>query len=490
MHRPEATPEQAPPGREQGGGLPDRLALGAVLAFVACFSFVGWLKYRSFAFQDFDLALHAQTLWALLHGSLESSIQGIPFLGNHAHLIFFLLAPAYAVVRHPVALIVLQAAASGWGGWIIYRLARRELPRSVAMAVLSAYLFYPPLGYANLFEFHPSLLAIPLLLQVLVTIRDGQPVACLFWALGASLCQENISFLLVFYGVHAWRQRQSRRWPGALIGGGLFLGSLLVFALIPRMGGGTVDFLKLYHHLGGSPGEIVTTLFTRPQVWVDAFAQHGVGLLLVGLLAPLALLPLLGPAELLLLACPTFLQHLLSARAAEHTIWFHYTAEMIPGIFLATIVGLRRLMQKPWFQGRARWLAIAVLGWALGANLLLGPHLWLPLRLGKFAPDHVDRAKLGMIRRVPPDEGVVATFELLPHLSHRLRLYSFHHVWKGSHTLSDRPYRMPDEAVWAVVDINDPVLFRHRYSIPGFEERLTWVAGFQSPDQAAPCRPC
>lgn len=26
--------------------------------------------------------------------------------------------------------------------------------------------------------------------------------------------------------------------------------------------------------------------------------------------------------------------------------------------------------------------------------------------------------------------------------------------------------------------------FRHRYSIPGFEERLTWVAGFQSQDEA------
>ncbi len=460
----------------------DRWAIAAITLFTLVFSAVGWLKYQSFAFVDFDLAVHAQTMWNLLHGSLESSILGVPFLGNHANLILFFLVPVYALARHPVTLLVVQAAASGWGGWVLYRLASRELPASMALAVLASYLLYPALGYANLFEFHPPVLSIPFILLAAVALRDRRAWACAGWGLAACLCQENLPLVIVPLGLYALLLRRPGGWViGPLVGGGGYFVAMTGW-LIPTMGRGTIDFLSLYRHLGATPVHIVHTLLTNPSAWVATLRQPDVGPYLLGLVGPLAGLPLLSPLPMLLLSGPSFVQHLFSARLAERTIYFHYTVEMIPGLFLSGLFGLQRFMRWRWCPFRPRLLAVVVASWAVGANLLLGPQLWLPRRVARFWPTPADRARAELVTHVPPAAGVVATFTWLPHLAHRPHLYSFHHWWMGYHTLSRTPYRLPADATIAVIDRNDPILFQQRYILPGFEDRVTWRAGFQSPE--------
>src|ERR1035441_6286533 len=63
------------------------------------------LKYYGFAYNDFDLAVHDQVFWNLLHGRIFNSILGIDFLGNHAHFITFLIAPFYSLCPHPLFLL-------------------------------------------------------------------------------------------------------------------------------------------------------------------------------------------------------------------------------------------------------------------------------------------------------------------------------------------------------------------------------------------------
>ena len=48
-----------------------------------------------------------------------------------------------------------------------------------------------------------------------------------------------------------------------------------------------------------------------------------------------------------------------------------------------------------------------------------------------------------------------ATFEFLPHLSHRQDLYSFPSCVFGIFTLFTKAYQLPDNVQYALIDFND-----------------------------------
>lgn len=61
---------------------------GLIALYVLFFSINSFLRYYSFDYDNMDLAAYNQIIWNIVHGSLESSILGINFLGHHAHFIY------------------------------------------------------------------------------------------------------------------------------------------------------------------------------------------------------------------------------------------------------------------------------------------------------------------------------------------------------------------------------------------------------------------
>src|SRR6185503_19740316 len=102
-------PQSPPPGPVSA---PHRLALAVLIAaYAVTFSILCWIRWRHYLYTDFDLAIFAQAVDGILRGTLYSSILGMPWLGDHSSLILFVLAPIYAVVRHPMTLLAVQSAA-------------------------------------------------------------------------------------------------------------------------------------------------------------------------------------------------------------------------------------------------------------------------------------------------------------------------------------------------------------------------------------------
>ena len=89
-------------------------------------------------------------------------------------------------------------------------------------------------------------------------------------------------------------------------------------------------------------GEVIRTVVTHPDTVLQIVATERKGSFLWQLLVPLVGLPLLGfPA--ILLALPTLAYSLLSDYEFQTSIRYHYTAPLIPFLFLATVVALRGL---------------------------------------------------------------------------------------------------------------------------------------------------
>lgn len=426
--------------------------------YVAFFSWISFLKFKNFVYNDFDLAVHDQVLWNILHGSIHSSILGIDFLGNHVHLISFLIAPLCKLFPSPLTLLFLQTLALGLAAWPLYLIARDALNRAWAAVIVFIYTFYPALGYANLFEFHPTVFSTLFLFWMIYHFtkkRFGYFI--LFMFLGM-FCQENIPLAVIMMGLYALLKRRPWKWVlwPVIIGAAYFWFSVKV--IIPYFNKATIHFISIYRHLGTSYGEIFKYIILHPVAVLKYMLTKKKLLYLSYLFLPVSYVPLLSPLAFALLA-PFLMQHLLSFRETELSIAFHYAAEMIPFIFFAFVLGVRNLLKITRLKAESVYPMALVLLVCLSANVSFGPQLNVLRSFERYRRDDKDRVKETVLKMIPAGAGVVTTFEFLPRLTHRENLYSFHHVYMGRYTLSPQPYSLPPEADYALLDVDDIMTF-------------------------------
>jgi len=431
--------------------------------YILFFSTVSILRYRAFDFGDFDLAIHAQTVWGILHGSIYSPILGAPFLGNHLNLILFLISPLYAVFPTPQTLLLLQALFIGLGVVPIYLLARDILDKKFATLFSLLYLTYPALNFVNYFEFHPVAFTMFSLLFMIYYFEKEKFLPFLCFMLLSLLCKENISLGVFFFGLYVLFFT-SRGWKWSIIP---LVVACFWFAcalkIMPYLNQDRIGFSLIYSHLGGTIPQVVSNIFEHPGIILKLIFTGTNLKFLFQLLFPLAFLSLLSP-KVLLISLPFFLQQLLSLRATDHTIYYHYAAKLIPFLFISAIYGLRFLL-KSRFMNRRQWSLVGVL---LTVSIVSNLHFGLLVKMFPrfsryYTMEDIDYRKQDLIDLIPKDASVVATFEFLPQLSQRERVFSFHHVYTSRYTLSDKEYILPEDVDYALIDFNDPLTFSAFY---------------------------
>ena len=445
------------------------MVLGAMLVYCIILSATCHVKYVTFGYDDFDLAVHAQSMWNMTHGSLDCSILNIPFLGNHMVLILFFLAPLYAVLPSPLLLLYVQTLVVAAGAWGVYLMARKELSPRWGAGLAVAYLVYPPLVYMNLYEFHPIVFATTFLIYAMYAFRSDRFRLFLVFLGLAMLCQENVSLIAACFGIYALACRKPRRWAivPAVAGIGYFV--LTVCMVMPMLNRNTVQFLRIYSHFGDSPFGIAKHLVLHP-VQVIKFCLHPLKLnFLNSLLAPLGYVSLAGPLAFIP-ALPALAQRLLSGRVSEAVLIYHYQAELIPFVFAAAVSGvrnLRRIEHRIMRLGLVALLAFFPLAALFMTDII--PRVAGDLAAARERP-FVARTADAALERIPDDASVVATFQFLPRLSGRRELRSLHHIYWGKHTLSDVPFPSPDNVDYLVIDTNDRVTFLGEafYTVNGY----------------------
>lgn len=438
-----------------------------IFGYILFFCLISLIKFHAYGFYDFDLAVHALSMWNIIHGSIFNSILGIPFLGNHLNIILFLLAPVYYVFQSPLTLLFIQTFFLGFGALPIYLFAKRLLDEKWALISASAYLFYPGLAYTNLFEFHPTALATFFILFAIYFYELGRFYKFMIFSLLAMFCQENIPLAIIMFGFISMLRRRDLKWiiVPILVGLVYFAAGLL---LMNELNKNTIQFGALYQWMGDSPAAILVKLFKDPLFFIKVLFRRECLLYLLQIFISVMFIPLFNPL-LLVPALPFFAQHMLSARTTDISIYFHYTAEIIPFIFMSLIYGLKFIIQHRLVLNQ-KFFKIAFLCLILSVNFLLGPHfsIFKPVWMD-YKSDYLDKYKDILVNKIPRNASVVSTFEFLPHLTQRRYLYSFHHVYTGFHTLSNKPYFLPPHTEYALLDFNDRLTFQDFYTAAGYK---------------------
>ena len=444
-------------------------AIGALaFLFFALCTATSWARWANFEYRTFDLAYYVQALWQLIHGRFQVSVQGVPLLGNHVEPVVFLFAPLFLLIRHPMIFVIVQNALLASMGPVSFAMARRlGLDHLAACFLSAALLLAPAAGYIALHEFHPEALAAPFLLFLIHARLRSWLRAYWGWIIALLACKENMALLAAAYCVvHIIAERKRpigelRAWYLWPLAVSLLWFGACSYVITPALNAGNIDYLGLYDRLGTSGGDILVKAVSQPSRILGALSQSLMhGNLVWALLVPFLAFPLLRP-RWLLIALPILLQHLLSWRSSEWSIFFHYAAPLLPLFWIAlaeSVTALNCRASIPIAVRRA--VPFLVLGACLTAQGIFGPARGIVLTAQNWFRGEEDRArKAGFIRQIQPHASVLAPLPYLSHLAMREKLFSLHYILKGLKTLSRSTYEPPPPTEFVLIDYDDTATF-------------------------------
>jgi uncharacterized membrane protein len=449
------------------------IAIGLAVVYAVAFCAISHFKYRHFNYDDYDLAIFANAMWNTAHGDfMFTEIRDGCYFKDHVPVILLLLVPIYGLLPSPLTLLYAQAIMLGAGAVPLFLLARRETNGLWGILFAVMYLLYPAVGFINLFEFHDVAFVPALLLFALYFFRAKRYVPFLVFAGLGMLCREEVSLTVMMIGIYALIAR--RRWPWivAPATAGLVWFLICMHVIIPHFNKGENIFGRLYGDMGTTPAQVIKTAITEPGKTIGIALKRDPNDPRVNkpgylgkVFTPVSYLALANP-EALLITAPQFALNLLvdtRMHAPPPTIYFQYTATLIPVLFFSSVLGLARLLRVSvlrqfWFIPTAVVVLISAITWALWSPQL-APRKGPPRNIAGThvrSPDDVAQYR-EMLDAVPKGVPVVATFRFLSHLTNRPVLASFHYVYMGHEKVTpERKYVLPDEVAYMLLDLGVP----------------------------------
>ncbi len=436
-----------------------------IFIYIFLFSYICFLKYHSFNYYDIDFASDIIVYWNSLHGKflyfpfLEESI-----FGAHFYLIVLLILPVYALFQHPVTILFLQSLFLGLAAYPLYLLGKSEINKTFALIIGLVYLMYPPLGFVNLFETHFDSFTVFFLAFAIYYFHKEKFGKFMVFILLALSCKENVSLVVTMFGLYALLRKRSKKWilTPFLLGVAWFILSLKFiipyFAKAAKLYQEGFIFSIFYKHLGRSWGEILWNVLTHPlYIFKFIFTPRKI-LYLYQLFVPVSFIGLLSPG-ILLMTLPVFAQNLLSTAGTHADIHYQYVAFLIPFIFSSVIFAFKKLLAyREIYNYRYKLLSGFVIVSIAAGFYLRAPQFYFMKYINNCKIDTLVEAKNQILKMIPEDASVIATFQFLPKLAHRHNLYSMHFVATGVQMHTQVKYNPPDNLEYALIDFNEPLL--------------------------------
>ncbi len=334
-----------------------------ILLYISYFSYLSLIRHNSLYSGYYDLAIMDQTVYNTFRGRIleltnPEGINNFKRMAIHNDIVMVLLAPFYFIFSGPQTLLIIQAIIIALGAIPIYLLCKSILKSKYFGTIFAfVYLMYPPLQRANLFDFHPVMLATTFLLFMfyLFSIKKYWPSIIFF--LLAIFSKEQIPLTTTVFGflMAVFAKKENNR-KKLFFSGLIFIISLFwfiasIWLIAPYFRQGQHFALFRYKSLGDGPMEIISNLLTKPSIYINIIFNITNLKYLFLLLAPLGLLSLFSPIYLLI-ASPEFMINFLSSHSQMRAIDHHYTAVIIPFVFISAIFGAKEIIKRQILSNR------------------------------------------------------------------------------------------------------------------------------------------
>lgn len=300
------------------------------------------LRYYSGHLGIFDFGIYDHRIWQIHMipwGNILKKLTSSA--GGHFHPILILYSILYDLGTSPVALSIFQAFTILSGLIPLYLIAKLTFKNRTPLLWISLlYLLYPATQFNIAFDFHPDHLIIPLLFWCYYFIKRENYLVLIPLIAIAYTIKEPLILSIAFLGLYiAWEKKKH------ISGITLFLISTVIFyivtfVIVPLAGNNQIETsvqgISAFGYIFSSENSSsFVKEFFRFEKWRFPFF----------LLFPVLFLPVLRFKKFLP-AIPLLLIPILSTVTAHQNVASHYTAGIIPPVFVSLISATAYLYKK------------------------------------------------------------------------------------------------------------------------------------------------
>lgn len=410
-----------------------------IILYILYFSYLTILRHKSLNSSYYDLGIMDQTVYNTAKGRILelTDLKGaynIKRMAIHNDMLLLFLAPFYFIHQGPETLLVLQTIVIALGALAIYLLSKAVVKNKLLSVLFAfAYLLYPPLQRANIFDFHAVVLATTLLIFMFYfTYIRKYWLSFVFFILSI-FSKEQVSLTTAFLGLFFALSKNSssgKNQNNKFYGFGIFILSLFwfifsVWFIIPYFRQSPHFALSRYSDFGGTPLAIIKGIFFKPDVYLKYIFHIDALRYFFFIFGHTAFLSLFAPFYILP-ALPEFAINLLSSDPNMRNIIYHYSSVITPFVFISSIFGAKVLMKRFKFF-TARKIILIILCSTLLMSYFKGP---LPYsksaeKYPKPAADEIQN--ITVWKKILKNESLIisATPKLSAHFTARKTFYLF-----------------------------------------------------------------
>ncbi len=388
------------------------------------------LRHFWFHSSSWDLGIFDQAIYLISQGETPfSTLLGFHILGDHGALVLYPLGILYKYFSSTYFLFLVQSFALSIS---IYPLSR--LSKNLKLSNLStntsylAFLLYPIIFNVNIFDFHPEVLAFPVVLDLFISLKEKTlfPLWELFIKIFFILsCKITNVFLIFGFGI--WLLFKGfLKFGSLLISISLFWFFLIAFFLIPYFGGQDASILRQAGKFGINENlniDLFSLMKIIYQLFLQLFSISNLEYLIL-LFLPIIYI-LLNKKCLIIFSnfipfIPLLFVNLISDSYPMKNLVHQYSLFIVP--FLAVSIQeslspalIQGVLNYPkWFQLRGNYFIIF---WSILTFLIFSRFTYY---LGPFhSYFESSAARREAISLVKDTSSVLTTNDLVPHLSRR-----------------------------------------------------------------------
>ncbi|MCX5713528.1 MAG: DUF2079 domain-containing protein [Candidatus Omnitrophica bacterium] len=404
----------------------------AILVFV--FSGVSIARHFALSSGSQDLGIFDQAIWNTTQGRwLFSSLKGnMSLLGDHFEPILLFVAPLYLAWNSPLVLLILQALLLASAVIPLFLILKHIVKdRAPIIAFIVSYMLSKPLRGVAYSDFHPECFMVPLLFwccYFVIIKKDGLFCGSLFLL---AFCKEDAVLYVVAFGLFIFiiQRRYLLGLSLCVMGIALwimetklfipFFNPKCVYTYVDRLPFGpsyTANIKGVIYE----PMRFLSIIFT-PQKLEYCLKMFG----------PLGFMSFLSPAHYILIALP-LLRNLLPQDinfSGYYNITSHYTAGLIPFIFVSAIYGSNLIIRRLKVKNIALHLSLFIIFSSLFFFSKTDGY-----KLSRFISTIKKEGtlrKLSHLKGIPQNASVAANFNLVPHLAHRKYIFEWNPAAKS-----------------------------------------------------------
>lgn len=403
-----------------------------LLSFIAAFIFISLgavsiIRHLSLSSCAFDAGIFDQAIWNTTRGDiLFSSLKNnMSLLGDHFEPVLFLIVPFYWLWPNCLVLFILQALLLSLAIIPLYRIAKQVLnQRLLIFAFIISYALSRPLRGVAYSDFHPECFLLPLLFLAYYFLLQRKNMLLAAVVLILLLCKEDTGVLISALGIFAGLKKRY------LCGSVLFVTGVASVVITTKL---IIPFFNPAHQFdymnrlpfGPTYQDNLAAVMDNPLILGRLFWSKERIEYILKLLGPTGFLSLLSPAHYILFGA-AIIKNLLPTNinfSGWYNITSHYTASVIPFVYISAVYGASVLMKRFSPKITAGLLSFfiilcSVLFYGKGDVAKFNRFLQSMRKVQALS-------KIGYLKRIPASASVSANLNLVPHLSHRKYVFEW-----------------------------------------------------------------